>query len=183
MKVKDSKFSIIRKPEQQQNFYSLFLDFVYKSKPYCFILMCIYYVSSFGLYYLKAPSSVSSFIEYIAFFILVCIGVSAYDSISKIRGVDELKVHLSQYDDFTPERKNIINNYYKAMIAIYVKRTLFDEYWYYALIFPVVLLLCFGWFDTIFVLYIAIIAFHKHFMDNEVEAIERIKHVVDKPSL
>lgn len=183
MKVKNNKFSILTGPQNASSFYNIFLSTVYKIKPYLFGFMCFYYLLSFALYYLKAPSSINSYLEFLALIVLISVGISSYDSLTKIRGGNELKEHLAEYDDFSKERKVITSNYYQAIVKIYTERTAFDEYSTYAAIFPVVFLLCFGWFDTLFVLYLASIGFHKHFLDNEVESIERIKNVIDKPSL
>lgn len=180
MRVRN-KFKLMQ-PASDNQYYNIFVNLVFKMKPYIFISMCVYYLISFGLYYLKFPSSINRVFEAFALVMLVSIIVSSYDTISKIRGSRELKDHLEREKNYS-EKKYITSDYYDDIKELYLFRTAFDEYWYYAAIIPVIFLLCFGWFDTLFTLYIATLAFHKHFFDDEIESVERIKNVLDKPSI
>jgi len=170
MKIK--KTSSINVLNQDRNsIVAKLTDFIFSIKKYIFIYMAFYYLASFAIYYLKLPSFLNAIIESFAFFLMLAVIYSTYDSLTKIRSVNELKEQLSEFDNFSIERKVITESYYKDIKEIYEQRTKFDNYWYLALIFPAVLLLSFGWFDFPYTLYIAAIGINKHFLDNELESI------------
>jgi hypothetical protein len=181
MKIKKTKASIFER--QGNGIYDKAMTFVYSIKHYLFIYMCSYFLISISLYYLKLPSYINTFFELIALIILVSVATSTFYSIQNLRGSDELKNQLSLDSHTNVLKKEMTNNYYKEMRTIHKERTIFDKYWYYAAVAPIVAILALGWFDTLFVLYLVSIALNKHFLDSELESMEILQDVIQKPKL
>lgn len=180
MKIKSDDTNIFE--NDKNSIYSKIMDFTFSIKHYLFIYMCIYFILSIGLYYLKAPSIISSILEVIALLILLLVGASTYYTMKNILSVDDIKNQLALKTN-NAKKREMTNEYYLKIKDAHHKRTKFDKYWYYLTVLPIICLLSLGWFSFIFTLYIVVICINKHFLDSELEAMERVQNVIQNPNL
>ena len=89
MKIKSDDTNIFE--NDKNSIYSKIMDFTFSIKHYLFIYMCMYFILSIGLYYLKAPSIISSILEVIALLTLLLVGASTYYTMKNILSVDDIK--------------------------------------------------------------------------------------------
>jgi len=181
MKIKKTRPSIFEK--ENNGIYDKAMALIYSVKHYLFIYMCFYFLMSISLYYLKAPSLINTFFELIALIVLIGVSTSTFYSIQNLRGSDELKNQLSLEGNTPLMKKEMTNEYYNEIKSIHEDRTTFDKYWYYAAIAPAIAIVALGWFDTLFVLYLVAIALNKHFLDSELDSMQRLQDVIQKPKL